>query len=125
MISSKLLARSADSTEPFFALSLTSLQLSITVLPAIVQILFPRQPDVFAPDGRPVDLESTSSAFHRFSIHWYSTALDLAYRPVAINGLLILNYLTRSKSQSLITLTSPRAGTWDHILAKRYLGFAK
>ncbi|KAE9365698.1 ABC multidrug transporter [Stipitochalara longipes BDJ] len=125
IIASKLLARNVDSAEPFFALSLNSLQLSVSILLAIVQVLIPRRPDVFTPDGQPVDLERTSSAFHRFSMHWCTTALDLAGRPVAIDGLPVLNYLTRSKSQPLIALTSPKAAVWDYILAERFLGFAK
>jgi len=125
IITSKLLARNADSAEPLFTLSLTSLQLYTSGLLAIVQILFPRRPDLFAPDGRPVDLERTSSAFRRFSMHWCSTALLLAGRSVAIDELPVLNYLSRSKSQPLIVLSSPEARTWDRILGERYLGFAR
>jgi ABC-type multidrug transport system fused ATPase/permease subunit len=111
-------------TEPFFTPSLTSSQLFTAVLLAVIQILFPRRPEVFTPDGQPVDLERTSSALHRFSMHWCSNALELAGRPVSVDGLPVLNYLTRSKSQSLIELKSVKASTWNHILTERYLGIA-
>ena len=117
--------RDPNSKEPFFALSLASLQLFAAVLLAIIQVLIPRRPDLFTTEGKLVDLERSSSAFGRYSMQWCTSALALAGKPAPIYELPALDYLTRSKSQSLIVITSPGPNLWDRIFAERYLGFVK
>jgi ABC-type multidrug transport system fused ATPase/permease subunit len=92
---------------------------------AIVQVLFPRRPDVFTPEGKLVDLERSASAFSRYSMRWCTTALSLAGKQVPINELPALDYLTRSKSQPSLLTTSPDTTLWNRILVRRYLGFVK
>ena len=106
-------------------MSLASLQLYAAVLLAIIQVLFPRRPDLFTLDGKLVDLERSSSAFHRYSMQWCKTALVLAGNPVSLDELPALDYFTRSKSQPLLVIASPEATLWDRIFAERYLGFVK
>ena len=125
IVSSKLLAGDPNNGKPFFAVPLASLQLYAAVLLAIIQILFPRRPDLFTQEGKLVDLERSSSAFCRYSMHWCTTALALAGKPVTLNELPILDYLTRSKSQPLLVIASPETTLWNQILAERYLGFVK
>lgn len=72
-----------------------------------------------------MDLEKSSSALGRYSMQWCTSALALAGKPVALDELPVLDYLTRSKSQSLIVITSPGPNLWDRIFAERFLGFVK
>jgi len=125
VVSSQLLTKAGHDPKPLFAMSWASLQLYSAVLLVIVQVLFPRRPDLFTPEGRPVDLERSSSAFSRYTMLWCTTALMLAGKPASIDELPVLDYLTRSRSQPLIVISSPGATLWAHILAERYLGFLK
>lgn len=104
---------------------MASLQLYAAVLLIIFQILFPRWPNLFTPEGRTVDLERSSSAFHRYSMQWCTEALGLAGKPVSIDTLPVLDFSTRSKSQPLLFIKSPGITLWNQILAERYLGFVK
>ena len=74
----KALARFSNSGKPHFGLSWDSTQLYTASLLAIVQVLFPRRPDVFTPEGKLVDPERSASAFSRCSMRWCMTALSLA-----------------------------------------------
>ena len=121
----KALARFSNSGKPHFGLSWDSTQLYTASLLAIVQVLFPRRPDVFTPEGKLVDLERSASAFSRYSMRWCTTALSLAGKQVPINELPALDYLTRSKSQPSLLTTSPDTTLWNRILFGRYLGFVK
>ncbi|KAI9745397.1 MAG: hypothetical protein M1818_000931 [Claussenomyces sp. TS43310] len=125
IVSSKLLAKDPDNGEPSFAVSLASSQRCAAILLVIIQVLFPRRPDLFTPEGKLVDLERSSSAFRRYSMQWCTTALALAGKPVPPEELHVLDYPTRSKSQPLIVIASSEPTLWDHILAERYLGFVK
>lgn len=125
VVSSLLLTKAWHDAEPLFAISWASLQLYTAIFLVVVQILFPRRPDLFTPEGKSVDLEKSSSAFSRYTMHWCTTALMLAGKPVALNDLPVLDYLTRSRSQPLISISSPGATLWAHIVAERYLGFLK
>lgn len=94
----KLLARFLNSTKPHFGLSLDSTQLYTASLLAFIQVLFPRRPDIFTPEGKLVDPERSASAFSRYSMRWCTTALSLAGKQVLLNELPALDYLTRSKA---------------------------
>ena len=72
-----------------------------------------------------MDLEKSSSAFHRYSMQWCTNALHLAGKAVPLDELPALDYSTRSKSQPPIVISSPKGKLWDHVLAERYLGFVK
>ena len=104
---------------------MASLQLYVAAILSIVQVLYPRRPDLFTHEGKHVDSERSSSAFTRYTMHWCSTALALAGKPVSINGLPVLNYGTRSRSQSLLLISSPEATLWNRIVTERYFGFVK
>jgi ABC-type multidrug transport system fused ATPase/permease subunit len=121
----KVLARFSNSGKLHFGLSLDSTQLYTATLLAIVQVLFPRRPDVFTPEGKLVDLERSASAFSRYSMRWCTAALSLAGKHVPINELPALDYLTRSKSQPSLLTKSPDTTLWNRILVGRYLGFVK
>ncbi len=125
IVSSQLLKKVGHNPEPLFATSWASLQLYVAFLLAVVQVLFPRRPDLFTPEGKPVDLERSSSAFHRYTLLWCATALVLAGKPVSVNDLPVLDYVTRSRSQPLLVISSPGTTLWARIFAERYLGFVK
>lgn len=125
IVSCKLLARNSDNGKPIYSASLASFQIYTAISLAVIQILFPRRPDLFTPEGNPVDLERSCSAFNRYSMQWCKTALALAGKPVPLDQLPVLDYFTRSKTQPLLVLTSPKTTLWDRILAERYFGFAK
>ncbi|KAI0126965.1 ABC multidrug transporter [Xylariales sp. AK1849] len=124
-VSSKVLSQFVDNEESSFAVLKGSLQVHIAIILAVLQILFPRRPDLFDPEGRLVDLESSSSALRRYSMHWCTAAVALAGRAVTIDELPVLNYLTRSKSQKLLVIGSSSPSLWNQILAERYSGFVK
>jgi ABC-type multidrug transport system fused ATPase/permease subunit len=125
IVSSKILARDPRNQNHFLAISLTSLQNYTAILLSIIQALFPRRPALFTPDGKAVDLESSTSALSRYSMHWCTTALALAGNSVTVEKLPVIDYLTRSKSQPLLVLASSKDTLWNLILAERYLGFVK
>jgi ABC-type multidrug transport system fused ATPase/permease subunit len=125
IVSSKILARDPRNQNHFLAISLTSLQNYTAILLSIIQALFPRRPALFTPDGKAVDLESSTSALSRYSMHWCTTALALAGNSVTVEKLPVIDYLTRSKSQPLLVLASSTDTLWNLILAERYLGFVK
>ena len=89
----------------------------------IVQILFPRRPDLFTQEGKPVDCENTSSAFQRYSMQWCADVLRLAGENISLDSLPVLDHRTRSRTQPLITV--PKTSLWNHILAERRYGFVK
>ncbi|RFU32967.1 hypothetical protein B7463_g3371, partial [Scytalidium lignicola] len=125
VVSSKLLAADLHNEESSPAVSLASLQLCAAVSLAITYVLIPRRPDLFTPDGKLVDLERSSSALGRYSMNWCTAALALAGCHAPLDELPVLDYLTRSKTQPLLVMTSPKVTLWNRILAERYLGFAK
>lgn len=92
---------------------------------AVIQVLFPRHPDLFTPEGKSVDLENSRSAFEKYSMQWCYDALHLAGQRPKLDQFPVLDYHTRSRSQPLIAMSSPHRSLWDHILAERYLGFLK
>ncbi|RAL02325.1 P-loop containing nucleoside triphosphate hydrolase protein [Aspergillus ibericus CBS 121593] len=117
--------RAPTESQPFPALSSVSLQVYATISLAIVQLLFPRRPDLFAPDGRPVDQENSASAFHKYSMHWCTSALSIAGNHVGLDQLPVLDYRTKSKSQPPLLIMSSRASLWNRIVTDRFAGFAK
>ncbi|PYH95813.1 ABC multidrug transporter [Aspergillus ellipticus CBS 707.79] len=86
---------------------------------AYLQTLFPRRPALFTPEGKPVDLENSASAFHKYTLHWVSSALRLAADQVPADQLPALNYNSRSKSQPLLLIES-KTSLWNRIIADRY-----
>ncbi|KAH8807261.1 ABC multidrug transporter [Xylogone sp. PMI_703] len=119
-----LLTKSQNSEWPPFTLSPTSLQIYVAVLLVVIQILFPRRPDLFTAEGKCVDLEKSASAFSHYSMQWCARSLVLAGKLGKLDGLPVLDYLTRSKSQPLLVATD-KTTLWDRIIDERYLGFAK
>ncbi|KAF4634706.1 hypothetical protein G7Y89_g3391 [Cudoniella acicularis] len=119
------MARNSSIENGFYGSSLGFLQIYVAILLAIVQILFPRRPDLFTPDGRSVDVENSASAFHRYSMQWCSKALEIAGNNVAVQEFPVLDYFSRSKSQPLLSTTSLETTLWNRILTERYLGFVK
>lgn len=104
----------------------TDLQIYIAGLLAIINLLFPRRPDLYTLEGKPVDGEGSSSAFHRYSMNWCTGALVLAGNTkTAFEQLPTLNFQTRSKTQWILGLRMPKTTLWDQILRQRYFGFAK
>lgn len=116
------LERAQRDGEALFDFSSSSFQLFIAFVIANLQIQFPRRPYVFSPEGRPVDFEGSCSAFQRYTMQWCIGALHVA-GSIGSGELPVLNYRTRSKAQPLIKLSE--TSLWDHVLAERYLGFAK
>ncbi|KAJ5273160.1 P-loop containing nucleoside triphosphate hydrolase protein [Penicillium angulare] len=112
-----------DETESWSISITTSLEICLAALLAIVQILFPRRPQVFLADGRLVDSESSSSAVSRYSMRWCQNALKIAGQSLSLDKLPALNYGTRSISQPRIVLSE--TSLWNHILSERFRGFAK
>jgi hypothetical protein len=121
----KIVARFSNSSNPQFGISLDSIQLFTAALLAIIQILFPRRPDVFTAEGKLVGLERSASAFSQYSMRWCTTALALAGTHVPIDELPALNYFTRSKSQPSLLMISPDTTLWYRIFSGRFLGFVK
>ncbi|RAH51920.1 P-loop containing nucleoside triphosphate hydrolase protein [Aspergillus piperis CBS 112811] len=110
------------------ALTISSLCLSdppAAIGLTITQLLLPRRPHLFTPDGRAVDLENSSSAFYRYTMHWCTSALHLAGNHVKLDKLPALNYYTRSQSQSLLQVATSKTSLWYRILYDRFAGFAK
>lgn len=101
------------------------MQTYTAIILAIIQLLFPRRPHLFTSDGKFVDVEGSSSAFSKYSLQWCTTALALAGRPVSVDELPVLDYFSRSKSQSLLLISSSKDTLWNRILAERFYGFAK
>lgn len=93
------------------------LQNGAAFLLVLVQILFPRRPDVFTPEGKLVDGENGSSAFHKYSMQWCVYSLRLAGENLGISGLPALDYYTRSKSQP--SIVSLKTSLWNHIISQR------
>jgi ABC-type multidrug transport system fused ATPase/permease subunit len=87
--------------------------------------MFPRRPDLFTANGKPVDVENSSSAFQKYSMQWCSSALRMAGRNLKVDELPVLDHFTRSKSQKLITVGSFERTLWDQILFERYLAIIK
>ncbi|CAI7643455.1 unnamed protein product [Penicillium glandicola] len=116
------LQRAQNSEEPFLDFSSSSFQLFAAFILACLQIQFPRRPDIFSAEGRPVDSERSCSAFQRYSMEWCTGALYIA-GSLGLDRLPMLNYGTRSKAQPVIMLSG--ISLWDHVIAERYLGFAK
>ncbi|KAJ5087568.1 hypothetical protein N7456_011184 [Penicillium angulare] len=112
-----------DYETEFWDKSIASLELYFATLLAIVQLLFPRRPQVFLTDGRPVDSESSSSALSRYSMRWCQNGLKIAGQSLSLDQLPALNYGTRSTSQPPVVLSQP--SLWNYILSERFRGFAK
>ncbi|KAH7378047.1 ABC multidrug transporter [Cadophora sp. MPI-SDFR-AT-0126] len=109
-----------------FSSSPVSVQLYVAVLVAIVQILLPRRPHLFTPEGRLVDAERSSSAFYRYTMQWCVDALIIAGKPdTKLDEFPVLDFSTRSRSQQLLVLEDPRVSLWTRILNERFFGFAK
>ncbi|KAJ5727734.1 P-loop containing nucleoside triphosphate hydrolase protein [Penicillium malachiteum] len=111
-----------DPEGSFWELSAVSCELYLAFVTAFIQLLFPRRPNVFSPDGKPIDRESSVSVLARYSMQWCENALAIAGSGVRIDGLPRLNWKTRSGSQPLITLS--KISLWNHILSERFFGFA-
>lgn len=122
VVLSQTLERAQRNEEALFDFSSSSFQLSIAIIIANLQIQFPRRPDIVSPEGRPVDFEGSCSAFQRYTMQWCTGALHIA-GSIGLGQLPVLNYRTRSKVQPVIALSG--TSLWDHVLAERYLGFAK
>jgi ABC-type multidrug transport system fused ATPase/permease subunit len=120
-----LFTKAGRIAEPSLAISWASLQLYAAIGLLINQTLFPRCPDLFTPDGRPVDCERSSSAFSKYTMNWCTAALVFAGKPVRIKDLPVLDYGRRSRSQELLLGSSPAATLWNRIIAQRYFGFVK
>ncbi|KAJ5633754.1 P-loop containing nucleoside triphosphate hydrolase protein [Penicillium herquei] len=115
-------AKYLDPEGSFWDLSAVSCELYLAFVIAFIQLLFPRRPNVFSPDGKPIDRESSVSVLARYSMQWCENALATAGSGVRIDGLPRLNWKTRSGSQPLITLS--KVSLWNHILSERFYGFA-
>ncbi|KAJ5923278.1 hypothetical protein N7454_008523 [Penicillium verhagenii] len=122
IILSQILEKVQPNAEPLFNFSASSFHLFTAFILAILQIQFPRRPDVFSQNGRPVDLENSCSAFQRYSMQWSIGAVHIAGN-AELGELPMLNSGTRSKTQPMIALSN--ISLWNHILAERFLGFAK
>ena len=106
--------------------SLASVQLYVAILLAIVQIFLPRRPDLFTPEGRPVDCERSSSAFHQYTMQWCASALSIAGNAATtLDELPALDFSTRSRNQSLLVLSDHGISLWNWILNERFFVFAK
>lgn len=101
----------------------SQLQYGAALLLALVQILFPRRPDVFTPEGKLVDGENSSSAFHKYSMHWCIYPIRLAGENVGIDQLPVIDYRTRSKSQPSIAFF--KTSLWNHIILQRGIALGK
>lgn len=99
------------------------LQYGAALLLVLVQIFFPRRPDVFTPEGRLVDGENGSSAFYKYSMQWCVYSLRLAGKNVGIDRLPALDFYTRSKSQP--SIVSLKTSLWNHIISQRAMEFIK
>lgn len=95
----------------------------IAFLLVILQLLYPRRPYLFTPEGNPVDYENSCSAAQRYSMQWCSDALQIAGDNLGFDKMPRLDYKSKSKSQTLIKAL--KTSLWNHILAERYHGFAK
>lgn len=123
VVAAKISEIGPDSRTSFFTLCPASLQVHIAILLSIIQILFPRRPEVFTPEGKPVDLENSSSAFQRYSMQWCTSVLRLAGENISLDRLPALDHQTRSRTQPLITASEK--SLWSYILAERLNGFVK
>lgn len=125
LICSKLLIDTPNVSAGFPS-SLASVRLYVAILLAILHILLPRRPDLFTPEGRPVDWERSSSAFHRYTMQWCAGALSIAGNAATtLDELPALDFSTRSRSQSLLVLSDHGISLWNWILNERLFVFAK
>ena len=123
-MASTILVKSEDGGQNVFTILPAGLQTYSAVLLFVIQLLYPRRPDLYTPCGEAVDLERSSSALKRYSMYWCTTALEIASDPLTLDKLPIIDHCSRSKSQSLL-LAASGTTLWDNILAERYLGFAR
>lgn len=124
LIYSRLLILLTDG-EGSNAPSLVPLQLFCALSFLVVQLLFPRHPQTFSTDGRPVDAEGSSSLLVRFSMVWCHSALDIAGKSDDLKTIPELGYEARASSQSVITVPSPQPYVWNRILIERLPLFVK
>ncbi|KAJ6013734.1 P-loop containing nucleoside triphosphate hydrolase protein [Penicillium herquei] len=122
IVAVQIYAKYLDPEGSFWDLSAASRELYLAFVIASMQLLFPRRPNVFSPDGKPVDRESSVSVLAKYSMQWCENALAIAGSGVRIDHLPRLNWKTRSGSQPLITLSN--ISLWNHILSERFYGFA-
>ncbi|KAJ5728886.1 P-loop containing nucleoside triphosphate hydrolase protein [Penicillium malachiteum] len=115
-------AKYLDPDGSFWDLSAASCELYLAFVIAFTQLLFPRRPNVFSSDGKPIDRESSVSVLARYSMQWCENALAIAGSGVRIDHLPRLNWKTRSGSQPLITLSN--ISLWNQVLSERFYGFA-
>ncbi|KAJ5671236.1 hypothetical protein N7507_000363 [Penicillium longicatenatum] len=89
----------------------------------ILQLLYPRRPNLFTSEGSPVDFENSCSAAQRYSMQWCSGALRIAGESLAFDQLPRLNFRSKSKTQPLIKVS--KDSLWNRIFAEWYYVFVK
>ncbi|KAJ5784827.1 uncharacterized protein N7503_010039 [Penicillium pulvis] len=123
ILATQIRIRASDNDAPVCDLSVSSCQIYIAILLAILQLLYPRRPNLFTSEGDSVDYENSCSATQRYSMQWCSGALRIAGDSLGLDKMPKLDYRSKSKTQPLIK--DFKTSLWNHILAERYLGFVK
>lgn len=100
-------------------------QIICAILLLVVQLLIPRRPDVFTPDGHLVDAENSASVLSRCTLSWCLPAFNTATKSDSLAAMPVLNFASRASSLSVLTPSSPGPFIWRQLFWQRFAVFIK